>query len=154
MSACQKAQEDLAWKQSPAERDDKKERQAIEKNPLDETGPINQSCEAKDWKTKRLESHLECWVLWMRPRRGTLGWRNHRGKEGKLMPSLSGSFIAILNVFLVSWACKLSKSSVDFFMSKHLTSSSSVFVVFSLIMEFTCWINTQTKSYSFCSSTY
>lgn len=36
----------------------------------------------------------------------------------------------------------------------NLSSSSSIFVVFGVIIELNCWISKHTKSYNFCSSTH
>lgn len=106
---------------------------------------------------EKTESHLKCWILLdetqvkrLRVEESQKQTRLVR-RDQKLTPFLSGSFI---NFCLFLWGSRLNKSSVHVYKSKLLSSSSSIFVVFGVIIELNCWISKHTKSYNFCSSTH
>lgn len=117
------------------------------------TKPRNRRYEAKGWKCspiRRVGSSRTDGVSRTRPREA---WRTEESqKQTRLLRHYYIYYILYLSLFIfmslqVEWKfCT--------FKNQHLSISSSIFVVFGVIKELTCWINKHTKSYSFCSSTH
>lgn len=147
---CQRAKKHkMVWPESSTKQSEttgKRTRRSrqFKKNPLDETRPRKRRCEAKGWKCGPIR-----WVgsSRTRPREA---WRTKESQ--KQTRSLRHYYILYLSLFIfmslqVEWKfCT--------FKNQHLSISSSIFVVFGVIKELTCWINKHTKTYSFCSSTH